>query len=75
MSGSPLTKAWAGAKAGARKPPNKSSGLSPWGGKNPHVGGGFSTPLGLNVYTYFKGRLPEKARKRQIEKNTGGFFF
>ena len=71
MSGSPLTKAWAGAKAGARKPPNKSSSLSPWGGKNPHVGGGFSTPLGLNMYTYFKGRLLEKLRKRQIKKTRG----
>ena len=29
MSGSPLIKAWAGAKAGARKPLNKSSGLGP----------------------------------------------
>ena len=30
-AGKPHNKAWAGAKAGARKPPNKSSGLSPWG--------------------------------------------
>ena len=74
--GKPPNKSLGRGKSWGQEAPQQKPRPQPLGGKNPHVGGGFSTPLGLNVYTYFKGRLPEKLRKRQIKKkHVGGIIF
>ena len=76
MPGSPITKPGQEQKLGPGSPPTKAAASAPGRERTPSWEEGFPPPLGLNVYTYFKGRLPEKSRKRQIKKNTWeGFFF
>ena len=76
MSGSPLIKAWAGAKAGARKPLNKSSGLSPWGERTPTWGEGFPPPWALMRIHISKGAYQKSYGSGKLKKNTWeGLFF